>query len=149
MRAFQLLVLVSTLVSRGSGFVVAPGRIAAPASLHMMRAASVVAREREILQIANQEEYECLLEEAAAQNRVVVIKFYASWCRACKAMAPKLARIANDFPQIEFHQILFDNNKVSLGMFLRCSELCMVCNEKVQRPDASPVQMVCRNSAKV
>lgn len=26
-------------------------------------------------------------------------------------MAPKLQRVAEEFPQIEFHEVLFDNNK--------------------------------------
>ena len=42
---------------------------------------------------------------------MIVIKFHASWCRACKAMAPKLARIADDWPDIEFYEIMFDDNK--------------------------------------
>ena len=29
---------------------------------------------------------------------MVVIKFYASWCRACKAMAPKIDTIAEEWP---------------------------------------------------
>ena len=32
---------------------------------------------------------------------VVVIKFFASWCRACKAMAPKIDTISGEWPQVE------------------------------------------------
>ena len=55
--------------------------------------------------------YHALLEQAVCQDRYVVIKFYASWCRACKAMAPKYRRLADDFPHIEFHEILFENRR--------------------------------------
>ena len=65
----------------------------------------------EINRIADTEAYHSLISEATEQNRVIVIKFYASWCRACKAMAPKFVRVADDFPQIEFYEILFDDNK--------------------------------------
>merc|ERR1711924_347095 len=61
--------------------------------------------------IHSAEDYHALIEAATAQNRHVVIKHYASWCRICKAMAPKYARVAKDWPTIEFHEILFDDNK--------------------------------------
>ena len=73
---------------------------------------------RDIPLIANQEDYEALIESATKENRVVVIKFFASWCRACKAMAPKYSRITDDWPDIEFHEIMFDNNKVSIDDLL-------------------------------
>ena len=57
------------------------------------------------------DDYHALVAKAQAENRMVVIKFYASWCRACKAMAPKFTRLADDWPEIEFYEILFDNNK--------------------------------------
>ena len=75
------------------------------------RAGCIVAGQ--ISKIDTREDYEALVAAATAENRVVVIKFYASWCRACKAMAPKFARLVDDWPEIEFHEILFDNNKVA------------------------------------
>ena len=42
---------------------------------------------------------------------LIVIKVFASWCRACKAMAPKLDRVAKEYPEIEFYDLMFDNNK--------------------------------------
>lgn len=69
-------------------------------------------QEREIKLIEDTDAYHALIEAATNENRLVVIKFYASWCRACKAMAPKFQRVADDAPpEMEFYEILFDNNK--------------------------------------
>ena len=46
--------------------------------------------------------YQALIDTATANDRITVIKFYSGWCRACKAMAPKFLRMADDFPQVEF-----------------------------------------------
>jgi thioredoxin 1 len=80
-------------------------RLAAP----LRRAGGALLREIPLLE--DEAAYDALIASATADNRVVCIKFYASWCRACKAMAPKFTKVAEDFPQIEFHEVLFDNNK--------------------------------------
>ena len=105
-----LLSLLLLLLDPGSAYTLAAHRgvgCAHPA-VHT-RAGQLLARE--IQPIASTEDYEKLLREAEEADRLVVIKFYASWCRACKAMAPKFVRVAEDWPEIEFHEILFDNNK--------------------------------------
>lgn len=68
---------------------------------------------REVPLLPDEEAYNAKLEEARSANKMVVIKFRASWCRACKAMAPKFSRIVDDphWAGIEFHEILFDDNK--------------------------------------
>lgn len=62
-------------------------------------------------QLADDVAYRAKVAAAKAENRVVVIKFYASWCRGCKAMAPKYNSVAEEWPAIEFCEVLFDNNK--------------------------------------
>ena len=76
-----------------------------------LRHRSCVLSARDIERIEDTDSYHALIADATEQNRIVVIKFYASWCRACKAMAPKFVRTAEDWPDIEFHEILFDDNK--------------------------------------
>eukprot|EP00908_Phaeocystis_cordata_P027177 Transcript_9713.p2 GENE.Transcript_9713~~Transcript_9713.p2 ORF type:complete len:217 (+),score=29.44 Transcript_9713:54-704(+) len=65
------------------------------------RSRTIVARE--MTDIENQEAYEALIADATKEDRLVVIKFYASWCRACKAMAPKIDAIAEEWPGVIDH----------------------------------------------
>merc|ERR1740129_2665257 len=65
-----------------------------------------------VLPVKDEEEYNALVQDATASNRRVVLKFYASWCRACKAMAPKFERVAKEYAgEFEFHELLFDTNQ--------------------------------------
>jgi thiol-disulfide isomerase/thioredoxin len=66
---------------------------------------------QEITKLANSDELQAKVEEAARENKALVIGFFASWCRACKATKPKYMKITKSWPQVEFCQILFDNNK--------------------------------------
>merc|ERR1719217_382009 len=91
-------------------------QLTAAAARSRHRSGALVAIQRpgtpgQIAPIKTTDDYHQLLQDATDQNRLVVIKFYASWCRACKAMAPKFERVAEDWPDIEFHEILFDDNK--------------------------------------
>eukprot|EP00611_Tribonema_gayanum_P021400 TRINITY_DN4103_c0_g1_i4.p1 TRINITY_DN4103_c0_g1~~TRINITY_DN4103_c0_g1_i4.p1 ORF type:complete len:190 (-),score=29.80 TRINITY_DN4103_c0_g1_i4:1144-1713(-) len=51
--------------------------------------------------------------EAMASNadRPVVIKFYDTFCRACKAIAPKFERMAQENPGVSFYEVEFRENK--------------------------------------
>jgi len=104
------LVLLAFALPRAEGFV---ARTRLPAATHPLAAvrSRVYLSARDISLIEDTDAYHALIESATQENRVVVIKFYASWCRACKAMSPKYARVAADWPDIEFQEILFDNNK--------------------------------------
>ena len=45
-------------------------------------------------------------------DRIVAVKFYASWCRACKTIAPKFERLAKEFEgDAGFYEIEFGANK--------------------------------------
>jgi thiol-disulfide isomerase/thioredoxin len=67
---------------------------------------------REITKLANSDEFQEKVEEAAREGRGLVVAFFASWCRACKATKPKFMKIAKSWPEVEFCEILFDDNKV-------------------------------------
>jgi thiol-disulfide isomerase/thioredoxin len=48
---------------------------------------------------------------AAAGDGLVVLDFYAGWCGTCKALYPKLTRLAKDAPSVTFLKVNFDENK--------------------------------------
>eukprot|EP00980_Cylindrotheca_fusiformis_P028714 scaffold22639_cov105-Cylindrotheca_fusiformis.AAC.8 len=50
--------------------------------------------QKEVYKIASEEEYRTLLQ--AHPDKLIVLKFYASFCRSCKALAPKMLSIMRD-----------------------------------------------------
>lgn len=66
--------------------------------------------------ITSFDEYMEMLTESA--ERVAVLKFFAPWCRSCRAIAPKVVRLAHEFPEILFYEIDYEANKVRLGCCL-------------------------------
>ncbi len=52
------------------------------------------------------------IEIAIASGRPTLMEFYADWCASCKAMAPNLAKIKQDYAgQVEFAMLNVDNTK--------------------------------------
>ncbi|KAE9587897.1 hypothetical protein Lal_00003214 [Lupinus albus] len=46
-----------------------------------------------------------------AGDRLVIVEFYGTWCASCRALFPKLCRIAEGHPDIVFLKVNFDENK--------------------------------------
>ncbi|WCJ42668.1 Thioredoxin-like 2 chloroplastic [Euphorbia peplus] len=46
-----------------------------------------------------------------ADNKLVIVEFYGTWCASCRALFPKLCRTAEDHPDILFLKVNFDENK--------------------------------------
>mmetsp|Transcript_15511 Transcript_15511/g.31381 ORF Transcript_15511/g.31381 Transcript_15511/m.31381 type:complete len:207 (-) Transcript_15511:206-826(-) len=55
--------------------------------------------------------HEFLAAMAASQLNLVVVKFYAPWCRSCKAVAARYERIAAEYPQALFFDINQEMNR--------------------------------------
>ncbi|CAI5999812.1 unnamed protein product [Closterium sp. NIES-64] len=47
----------------------------------------------------------------AAGDKLVVVDFFGTWCRSCRAMHPKLCMLASRHPDVIFLQVEFDPNK--------------------------------------
>ncbi|XP_031117965.1 thioredoxin-like 2-1, chloroplastic isoform X2 [Ipomoea triloba] len=56
-----------------------------------------------------------------AGDRLVIVDFYGTWCASCRALFPKLCKIAEEHPEILFLKVNFDENK----------SLCKSLNVKV------------------
>lgn len=46
-----------------------------------------------------------------AGDKLVISEFYGTWCGSCRALYPKLCKIAAEHPEIIFLKINFDENK--------------------------------------
>lgn len=51
------------------------------------------------------------LAEGARNDELVVVDFFAPWCRACKAVFPKFKKLCAENPDVRFLAINFDENK--------------------------------------
>lgn len=46
-----------------------------------------------------------------AGDKLVVVEFYASWCGSCRALYPKLCKLAAEHLDVEFMKVNFEDNK--------------------------------------
>eukprot|EP00270_Netrium_digitus_P009456 TRINITY_DN2870_c0_g1_i3.p1 TRINITY_DN2870_c0_g1~~TRINITY_DN2870_c0_g1_i3.p1 ORF type:complete len:248 (-),score=56.46 TRINITY_DN2870_c0_g1_i3:206-949(-) len=46
-----------------------------------------------------------------AGDRLVIVEFFATWCGSCRALYPKLCKLAQEHPEIMFYKVNFDVNK--------------------------------------
>ncbi|CAM9480581.1 unnamed protein product [Phaeothamnion confervicola] len=66
-----------------------------------------------IQRVSETEDFLQLLGEAAANGEVVVVKYYARFCRACKAIAPRYERLALQYAgtNLKFVEVEFEASK--------------------------------------
>lgn len=64
-------------------------------------------------------------KDAVVQERkkVVVVRFYATWCKACKASRPSFYRLANNNPKIKFIEVPVTEKNVDLHQGLAVPSL--------------------------
>ena len=61
-----------------------------------------------IRELDNEEAYQNLLERTREGNATAVVEFVSARCAVCKTMKPAMERISSDWPNVEFHTILFE-----------------------------------------
>jgi thioredoxin len=45
---------------------------------------------------------------AQSSSQLVVVDFYADWCGPCKAIAPKVTKLAEEKPHVAFYKVNVD-----------------------------------------
>lgn len=52
-----------------------------------------------------EEEYMNAMNESREEGKLVVVRFFASWCKTCQAIAPSFNRLARRNPRVSFIEI--------------------------------------------
>lgn len=55
--------------------------------------------------VENPEHFKSILAKEAAGNRLVVVDFFAPWCRACMTLYPKMTQLAANNPEVLFVKV--------------------------------------------
>jgi len=67
------------------------------------------------------EEYKVVVADET--ERIVVVRFYAKWCKACKAIGPSFYRLANTYPNISFVEVPVTQDNANLHQGLGVTTL--------------------------
>lgn len=59
------------------------------------------------------------VDATASKDKVTVVNLWASWCAPCRAEAPTLARLAEEYPQVAFIGLLTRDNVDAANAFAR------------------------------
>lgn len=67
------------------------------------------------------EEYKDVLDKYS--DKIVVVRFFATWCKACKAIQPPFYRMASLYPNIIFVEVPVTNQNTNLHQGLEVPSL--------------------------
>ena len=101
-------VVLAALAAAGAAAYCGSGVVArsAPSRRSVPRAAA----DERILPLPDIGAYRALIEGADA-SQVLIVEFSARECKACNKMKPKLASLARDWPEIQFHNALVEDGE--------------------------------------
>ncbi|KAL3809315.1 hypothetical protein ACHAXA_008714 [Cyclostephanos tholiformis] len=69
------------------------------------------------------EEYRDALDGCGKDGRIVVVRFFATWCKACKAIQPSYYRLASLYPSITFLEVPVTTENANLHQGLEVPSL--------------------------
>jgi len=69
-------------------------------------------RPENLLEVNSLEEYRDAIQ--SYRDRLVVVRFYATWCKACKAVQPSYYRLANTYKDVMFLEVPVTDQNASL-----------------------------------
>lgn len=78
-------------------------------------------RPSNVIAVNTLEEYKKVV--ADEKEKLVVVRFYATWCKACKAVGPSFYRLAHIYPDIIFAEVPVTQHNVNLHQGLGVSSL--------------------------
>mmetsp|Transcript_4627 Transcript_4627/g.7122 ORF Transcript_4627/g.7122 Transcript_4627/m.7122 type:complete len:232 (+) Transcript_4627:318-1013(+) len=89
------------------------------------------------------EDFANVIQEGRTNNQLVVVRFYATWCKKCQAIRPSFDKVASSKPQVIFVDVPVTNTNVELHQGLKvtsvpfahiyCPEKGLVVEEKISR----------------
>eukprot|EP00984_Skeletonema_dohrnii_P026653 scaffold16018_cov120-Skeletonema_dohrnii-CCMP3373.AAC.2 len=89
------------------------------------------------------EDFANIIQEGRTKNQLVVVRFYANWCKKCQAIRPSFDKVASSKPQVIFVDVPVTNTNVELhqGLGVKsvpfahiyCPEKGLVVEEKISR----------------
>lgn len=107
----------TAIVSSGFGELIDTGRLAARRPLSVV-AGKIDTKDKwwerggDIANLVNIHDTSEFLEAlGSAGKRLVVVDFYAQWCGACRALYPKVCKLATENEDVLFLKVNFDANK--------------------------------------
>uniref|UniRef100_A0A7S0CI31 Thioredoxin domain-containing protein n=1 Tax=Proboscia inermis TaxID=420281 RepID=A0A7S0CI31_9STRA len=59
--------------------------------------------ESPVMKVESLQEYKTIVAEE--RNKITVVRFYATWCKACRAIKPKFYQLARMHPEISFVEV--------------------------------------------
>ncbi|KAL7433512.1 hypothetical protein ACHAXM_003593 [Skeletonema potamos] len=89
------------------------------------------------------EEFANIIQEGRSKNQLVVVRFYATWCKKCHSIRPSFDKVASSKPHVIFVDVPVTNTNVELhqGLGVKsvpfahiyCPEKGLVVEEKISR----------------
>lgn len=85
-----------------NGLIIQP-KTSTSAAVNSLRFQSSYASITKIINVAD-------FESAVKKTELSVFDFYATWCGPCKAMAPHLSKLTQEYPDVSFYKVDVDES---------------------------------------